>query len=281
VWSARHSFSDYAGLCDARWVRHQAVHDLRYRLHWQAGATALAAYAQALWEHGVDLSGHAGRADLPAAPLAARFARRRRVLSGSVPAVDQLEPTDSTVLALVRAVEAKDAITGGHLQRIANLALLLGDYLGLDKIELTALRYGGLLHDVGKIGVDEAILRKQGPLSEAEYRQMQQHPLIGERIVQPLRLAGQIAPIVRGHHERWDGGGYPDGLAGEAIPRGARIVAVLDTYDVLTAPRPYKQIYSQEAALDILDAGAGSQWDPAIVAAVIDCLGCERERMVG
>jgi len=119
------------------------------------------------------------------------------------------EKIESVVESLGRAVEAKDGVTGGHLQRVAGYAMQIGDRLGLRGAALNALRYGALLHDIGKIGVDEAALRKPGPLTADEYRQVQQHPLIGEQIVQPLSLAALIGPIVRGHHERWDGRGYP------------------------------------------------------------------------
>jgi putative two-component system response regulator len=126
---------------------------------------------------------------------------------------DGLEQAEDVIFALARTVEAKDAYTEGHLQRLALYAVKIGERLGLHAEELIALRYGALLHDVGKVGVDEVIIRKGGPLTPAEYHVMQQHTLIGERIVQPLRLAAAVGPIVRYHHERWDGRGYPDGLA--------------------------------------------------------------------
>src|SRR5918912_2746678 len=150
---------------------------------------------------------------------------------------DQLEQAEAVIFALARAVEAKDAYTEGHLQRLALYAVAIGERMGLSDEELVALRYGALLHDVGKVGVDEMIIRKGGPLTPAEYREMQQHTLIGERIVQPLRLAAAVSPIVRHHHERWDGRGYPDGLAAESIPLGARIVAVADAFDAMTTAR--------------------------------------------
>jgi putative two-component system response regulator len=179
---------------------------------------------------------------------------------------------DGAALALARAVAAKDANTGGHLRRLAAYAQLVGQRLGLSPDALAVVRCGALLHDVGKIGVADAILQKPGRLTEDEYRQMQQHPIIGEQIVASLPVAELIAPIVRGHHERWDGRGYPDCLAGEAIHPGARIVAAIDAFDAMTAERAYSQPMTVDAAMICLRAGAGAQWDPDVVEALIDCL---------
>jgi putative two-component system response regulator len=185
---------------------------------------------------------------------------------------DQLEEAEAVIFALARAVEAKDAYTEGHLQRLARYALAIGERLGLGADEMVALRFGALLHDVGKVGVDEIIIRKGGPLTPAEYRVMQQHTVIGERIVQPLRMAGVVGPIVRHHHERWDGRGYPDGLAREQIPLGARIVAVADAFDAMTTQRPYNRILSFDEAGGRLRAGAGMYWDPSVVAVFLEWL---------
>jgi putative two-component system response regulator len=152
---------------------------------------------------------------------------------------------------------------------MARYASAIGERLGLPGDELTTLRYGALLHDVGKVGVDEAILRKAGPLTPAEYRMMQQHTIIGEQIVQPLHLAHGVAPIVRHHHERWDGSGYPDRLSNEAIPLGARIVAVADAFDAMTTQRPYNQVISFDEAMTRLCAGVGIYWDARIVAVFV------------
>ena len=200
--------------------------------------------------------------------------------------LDQYEVVEQVLLALVRAVEAKDPATGSHMQRLADYALLVGQQLGLRGEALAALRVGAMLHDIGKIGVPGAILRKRGPLSSAEYRRIQQHPVIGAWMLQPLRLARDVVPIVRGHHERWDGRGYPDGLAGAAIPLGARIVAVIDAFDAMTSQRPYNQPCSVAEALQLLHAGAGAQWDPEVVAALAHCFTLEtpvadQERAVG
>ncbi|MBC8164014.1 MAG: response regulator [Roseiflexaceae bacterium] len=186
---------------------------------------------------------------------------------------DRMEKADDVIFSLARAVEAKDAYTEGHLQRLAQYACALGERLGLSTRELEALRYGAILHDVGKLGVDERIIRKRGPLTFDERAEMQEHSLIGERIVQPLHMAGEVAPIVRHHHERWDGCGYPDGLTGSAIPLGARIVAVADAFDAMTTQRPYNIVLSPAEAVGQLLQGAGSFWDPDIVVAFVDLLG--------
>ena len=185
---------------------------------------------------------------------------------------DGMEQAEDVIFALARTVEAKDAYTEGHLQRLAQYASVIGERMGLHGEELIALRYGALLHDVGKVAVDEVIIRKGGPLTPAEYRVMQQHTLIGERIVQPLRLAAAVGPIVRHHHERWDGRGYPDGLAREAIPLGARIVAVADAFDAMTTQRPYNSVLSLDEAIDRLRCGAGIYWDPQVVAVFLEWL---------
>ena len=193
-------------------------------------------------------------------------------------------PLESVLKTLEQTVEAKDDITGGHQQRLGAYATLIGQRLGLSGRALDALHTGARLHDVGKIGVDEAILRKPSALNADEYAQIQQHTLIGEHILGPLCLSAPITAIVRHHHERWDGRGYPDGLVGEDIPLGARIVAVADAFDAMTAERPYSRPMTVEAAIERLRAGAGAQWDPEVVAAMLEVLSeilPARERAVG
>ena len=197
---------------------------------------------------------------------------RIRVLLRNKRRNDQLEPAEAVIFALARAVEAKDSYTEGHLQRLALYAVAIGERLGLVGDDITALRHGALLHDVGKVGVDELIIRKGGPLTPAEYRVMQQHTLIGERIVQPLRMGAVVGPIVRYHHERWEGRGYPDGLARESIPLCARIVAVADAFDAMTTVRPYNRVLSDAEAAERLRTGAGAYWDPSVVAVFLDWL---------
>jgi putative two-component system response regulator len=179
---------------------------------------------------------------------------------------------EGIVFALARSVADKDKLTGDHLLRIAGYAVQLGQALKLDQAELVAIRYGALLHDLGKIAVRDAILRKAGPLTEDEWDEVRLHPVIGERMCASLTLASAIAPVVRHHHERWDGAGYVDGLAGDAIPLAARIVSVTDAYDAMIEGRPYQRAVPRYEALRRLQAGAGSQWDPGIVQAFLDLI---------
>ena len=173
------------------------------------------------------------------------------------------------MFALAAAAEAKDAYTESHTQRVANTALHLGTRLGLPESDLVALYRGGLIHDIGKIGVPDAVLLKPGPLNAEEERQMRAHPVIGERIVKPLPSAADILTIIRHHHERFDGGGYPDGLAGHKIPLLARIVSVCDGYDALASDRPYRARRNSEEALETLMRGAGQQWDRELVSLLL------------
>jgi putative two-component system response regulator len=169
------------------------------------------------------------------------------------------------IAALANAVEAKDATTELHCQRLAGLAHTLGMHAGLEPAALKGLVFGALLHDIGKIGVSDAILTKAGPLTREEWAEMRLHPLIGERICEPLATASQFAPIVRHHHERWDGAGYPDGLRGNKIPMGARIVGLVDAYDAIIHDRPYRPARTIDEALTELLEQAGKQFDPGLV----------------
>jgi putative two-component system response regulator len=185
---------------------------------------------------------------------------------------DQLEHTESVIFALATTVEAKDSYTEGHLQRMASLTERLARAAGLDARQVTYVRYGGILHDVGKIGVSEAILCKPGTLNPEEWVEMREHSVIGARIVQPMRFADAVAPIVRGHHERWDGGGYPDGLQGEEIPIGARIVALVDAYDAMSTDRPYRAALPPAVIRAELEQGAGRQFDPHLTGPLLRLL---------
>ncbi|MEX0682620.1 MAG: HD domain-containing phosphohydrolase [Dehalococcoidia bacterium] len=177
----------------------------------------------------------------------------------------QLESTERVIFTLAAAVEAKDPTTGEHLQHMSQYAVALGGSLGLGQHDLLLLRYGAILHDIGKVGVSEAILCKPGPLDDREWAEMHQHPVVGEQICSQLRFANVVGPIIRHHHERWDGRGYIDGLAGEDIPLLARIVSVVDAFDAMTSDRPYRAALPVSEALSRLRAGAGEQWDPGIV----------------
>jgi putative nucleotidyltransferase with HDIG domain len=178
----------------------------------------------------------------------------------------------ATLRSLASAIDAKDPSTHGHSQRVAELAIATGRELGLSEDELKPLAYGGLLHDVGKIGVAETILHKSGRLEDDEREQMQAHPSIGAEILRGVEFLREAAPAVRNHHERWDGTGYPDGLTGEAIPLVARIVNAADTFDACTSPRPYQPAMTLEEAIAVLHRLRGSQIDPAVCDALVRVL---------
>jgi putative two-component system response regulator len=180
-----------------------------------------------------------------------------------------LDSAEQVIFALAAAVEAKDALTEKHTQRVAEAARSLGERLGLPQASLDALYRGGIIHDIGKIGVSESILLKRGPLNSQEWSRMQAHPIIGETIVAPLQSGTSLLPIIRHHHERFDGQGYPDGLRGDEIPILARIVSVCDAYDALVNDRPYRPGLRREEAIETLRQGAGSQWDPELVELLI------------
>jgi putative two-component system response regulator len=188
-------------------------------------------------------------------------------------AIDEMEAAHGVVAALANAVEAKDATTERHCQRLAAFAYRLGLGAGLEGPDLKGVVFGALLHDVGKIGISEAVLTKPGPLTAPEWSEMRRHPEIGERICQPLSAARLFAPIVRHHHERWDGAGYPDGLQGEAIPIGARIVGLVDAFDAMTHDRPYRAARSVDAALEEVEKEAGRQFDPAVARLFVSTIG--------
>ena len=166
-----------------------------------------------------------------------------------------------SLLGLANALEAKDQYTRGHSERVAALARRLALEAGVPTREAEIISQSGLLHDLGKIGVPERILRKPGPLTEDEWSVMRRHPLTGAQIVAPLEFFSDGALIVRHHHERHDGSGYPDGLTGETIPLGARVVAVADVYDALTSDRPYRRALTHMEALERLAAEAGRTLD--------------------
>jgi len=179
--------------------------------------------------------------------------------------VDQLEDTETVIFTLAQVVEAKDAYTEGHLRRLRSYGRHLAQACHLDELEVSAVEYGGILHVIGKIGISEAVLLKPGTLTDEEMAEMKHHPEIRARIIAPMRFAKDVAPIIRGHHERWDGKGYPDGLVGEAIPVGARIIAIADAYDAMTTDRPYRAALSDAEATNRLWAARGTQFDPHLL----------------
>jgi HD-GYP domain-containing protein (c-di-GMP phosphodiesterase class II) len=170
-----------------------------------------------------------------------------------------------TVITLTHSLALRDAYTSGHAQRVTEYVLLLADELKLPSAERQCLQLAGPLHDIGKLGVEDAVLRKQDCLTPEEFDQMKSHPTKGVALLESIPDMAPILPIVRSHHERWDGQGYPDGLAGEQIPRLARMIAVADVFDVLTFDTPYRRSTSLEHAFAALQEGAGSQFDPECV----------------
>jgi diguanylate cyclase (GGDEF)-like protein/putative nucleotidyltransferase with HDIG domain len=185
-----------------------------------------------------------------------------------------------TLAALSNALEAKDGETSHHTQEVAELAIEVATVLGLPGDEVRHVELGALLHDIGKIRVPESILNKPGPLSDEQWDVMRSHPEVGERILAPLESLDDVLPIVRSSHERWDGTGYPDGLAGDAIPLGARIVAVCDAYRAMVEDRPYRKALSRGDAIEELRGAAGAQFDPDCVTALLEVLRRRSARLV-
>jgi len=185
---------------------------------------------------------------------------------------DQLEDAEQVIFALAAAAEAKDPTTQDHLHRMQHYAAQIGQALGLDNRQLMLLRYGGILHDIGKIGVSEAILCKPGPLTEVEWEEIRQHPIIGERICAPLKFSHEVGPIIRHHHERWDGKGYPDLLSGEEIPFLARVISVVDAFDAMSSNRPYRKALPLDETVRRLADGARTEWDADITQVFLDLL---------
>ncbi len=177
-----------------------------------------------------------------------------------------------TLASLSNALEAKDAVTSHHTEEVVRLAVAVAAELGLDLEAVRNVELGAVLHDIGKVRVPESILNKPGKLTEAEWAIMKTHPEVGEHILRPIQSLHAVLPIVRHHHERWDGAGYPDGLAARAIPLGARIVSVCDAYRAMTEDRPYRAALSAAEARRRLLEGAGSQFDRECVSALLTAL---------
>ena len=179
---------------------------------------------------------------------------------------DRLDDTESALFALARMVEAKDKTTGDHCDRLAHTAVVFGEYLGLGYDEIEALRKGGVLHDIGKLGIPDSILLKEDPLTDEEWVIMRQHTVIGARLCQPLKSMRKTADIVLCHHEKWDGTGYPQGLKGEDIPLLARIFQILDIYDALSSVRPYKKAFPHDKVIAIMkEETEKGMWDPELM----------------
>lgn len=170
------------------------------------------------------------------------------------------------LFALAKALEARDDNTSAHSLNVTKYSMLLGQRLGLDEEQLRALGQGAMLHDLGKIGLPDDILKKPGELDDGELERIKEHPKLTSDILAPLEKSNHFSDIARSHHERWDGNGYPDGLNGEDIPLLARIVAIADTWDAMTSDRIYRQGMSEEVALAILEREKHlGQWDPYLI----------------
>ncbi|TMC67628.1 MAG: response regulator [Chloroflexi bacterium] len=185
---------------------------------------------------------------------------------------ERLDATEGVLFALARAVEARDRHTIHHAERVGRYAEAMGAARGFDTEDCELLYHGGVLHDLGKIAIPDAILLKPGPLTPEEFATMRQHSVEGERICLSLRSVAYYLPIIRHHHERIDGEGYPDHLAGNEIPIGARITAIADSWDAMVSDRPYRAGLAEDEAVRRLRQGAGSQWDAGIVSVFLDLL---------
>ncbi len=230
-------------------------------------ANGLATNGHESWEHGLeDLAAtqaqlYAYAVDLRRA-VAQERQRRRELEQAYVDAVS----------ALASAVEARDPYTGGHGARVSAYAVALARAMGWSESDVEEARLGGLLHDVGKLGVDDAILRKPGYLEEVEWEQMRRHPSVGAQILGRAPFLVRSAVYAHRHHERWDGFGYPDRLAGMAIPVGGRLMAVADAFDAMTSNRPYRPAMDVEQAAEEVARGARTQFDPEMARTFLEAL---------
>jgi ribonuclease P protein subunit RPR2 len=215
-----------------------------------------------------ELARHEADAELRSSQLERYAADLRETFKQERARAHQLRASyRGTVRALANAVEARDAYTGRHAERVAAFGLAIAEAAQVDAASIPQLEFGFLLHDVGKVAVPDAILFKAGPLTEEEYALVRRHPTTGWEIIREIDFLGDGALVVRHHHERWDGRGYPDGLRGRAIPFAARVFAVADTLDALTTDRPYRRATPFAAARETIRHLAGTQFDPDVVAA--------------
>ncbi len=193
----------------------------------------------------------------------------------------ELDHSEDIIMTLAIAIEAKDVYTKGHSERVGTLSMEFGGYLGLSDDDRHLLFKAGVLHDIGKIGIDDYILHKSDDLTEKEMRLVKEHVIIGENICTPLQSAKNLRPVIRHHHERWDGAGFPDGLKAEDIPFFARIVAITDSFDAMVSIRPYRAPYSIQEAITMMENEQHTgQWDPTLiehfVTMMTNQLGCDR-----
>jgi putative two-component system response regulator len=204
---------------------------------------------------------HAGADDLLISPVdPTELVARVRSLVRLKHRTDELDRAESVLLTLASIVEARDPNTYGHCERISYLSRRLGEDIGLQDDQVRALRLAGVVHDIGKIKVPDSVLLKPGPLSCEEWVFMREHPVVGERICAPLKSFGLVLPIIRHHHEKQDGSGYPDGLGGNEIPITAKILQVVDVYDALTSARPYKPAMPAASAIRIMKEEVAKGW---------------------
>jgi cyclic di-GMP phosphodiesterase len=191
---------------------------------------------------------------------------------------DNLDSTENLLFTIARLVEARDKNTHNHCERIIHLVSVFGKKLNLDKTQITALRRGGILHDIGKIAVPDSVLLKEEKLTEDDWDKIRQHPVIGEQLLSELKSMENVLPIVRSHHERWDGTGYPDGLKGEDIPYLARVFQFADMYDALAYQRSYKKAFPLEKIIKTFEEETEKGWrDPRLSRIFIDMLKNDRE----
>jgi putative two-component system response regulator len=214
----------------------------------------------------------AGADDFLTKPVNSHELRARvRVLARVKQLTDELDSAEAAFMTLALTIEARDPSTNGHCERLARYAVGLGTALGLTGEDLGALHRGGYLHDVGKVGVPDAVLLKRGPLTPAEFAMMRRHPEIGDALCAPLQSLRRVRPIIRHHHERLDGSGYPGRLRGDEVPVLAQIVAIVDVYDALTTDRPYRAALPRAAAVEELEAGVrAGQYNARFVEAFLD-----------
>jgi len=179
---------------------------------------------------------------------------------------EDLDHAAQVLFSIARAIESRDPNTGDHCERLVKLGEAFGEYLNLSRTQIRNLQWGGYLHDIGKVGIPDAVLLKTENLTPQEWEIMRQHVLIGEKICQPLRTMRDVIPIIRHHHERWDGSGYPYQLVGDEIPYLAQVFQIIDIYDALTSERPYKKALTSEQALQVLKKEAEKGWrNPTLV----------------
>ncbi len=179
---------------------------------------------------------------------------------------EDLDHTEQALFSIARAVESRDPNTGDHCERLVSLGESFGKFLNLSRTQMRNLQWGGYLHDIGKVGIPDAVLLKEGKLTPQEWEIMKRHVLIGEDICQPLHTMRGVIPIIRHHHERWDGTGYPYGLVGDEIPYLAQVFQAIDIYDALTSERPYKRAFTPEKAIEIIEQERDKGWrNPQLV----------------